>query len=316
MGKSPLLSVVMSIYDEPSDWLICSIESILNQTFRDFEYIIINDNPDMEFDLVKGYMKSDDRIIFIKNETNIGLTKSLNKGIRLTRGKYIARMDADDISELTRFEKQINVLESNENIGVCGSWYKAFGKSEYINTPPYDINDYCFWVYPFVAHSAVMIRKSILFEKYIFYNELFEYSQDFELWSRLYFYCKIVNIQEVLLHYRISNTQISFKKKQLQSNYAKSIRRNFIHEIAKNIGKEYILNDSINFLDVKRFKKCFYNTTYNKQFIRLSISEIYASTQSLKFITLIYFIISLDIIRQNKPLNIIYCILIRNRDNL
>ena len=100
----------MSIYSEEEEWIRESIDSILNQTFSDFEFIIINDNPnrDKNNSLLTEYTRIDNRIIIITNEENIGLTKSLNKGLEIARGKYIARMDADDISLPTRFEKQVD----------------------------------------------------------------------------------------------------------------------------------------------------------------------------------------------------------------
>ena len=93
------LSVVMSIYKEPVEWMRQSIDSILNQTFTDFEFVIVNDNPirSENRDILDEYSKKDFRIIVLSNDENIGLTKSLNKGLRISKGKYIARMDADDI---------------------------------------------------------------------------------------------------------------------------------------------------------------------------------------------------------------------------
>ena len=122
-NKYPEISVIMSVYNEPKEYLIRSIESILNQTFKDFEFIVILDNPKNEIarNIAKEYSLKDERIVFIKNEENIGLTKSLNKGISISKGKFIARMDADDISHPKRFEEQISFLNKNNEYGLCGT---------------------------------------------------------------------------------------------------------------------------------------------------------------------------------------------------
>src|SRR5690625_452840 len=97
---SPDITVLMSIYNEDMLWLRDSIESILNQTYQNFEFIIINDNPSNDINkvILKEYIKKDNRIKIIENDTNLGLTLSLNKGLRESTGLYIARMDADDIA--------------------------------------------------------------------------------------------------------------------------------------------------------------------------------------------------------------------------
>lgn len=121
--RNPKVSVIMSVYKEPVEWLHESIDSILNQTFTDFEFIIICDNPsyDEGIALLYAYKEKDHRIVLIENEKNLGLTKSLNKGITVAKGDFIARMDADDISLPERFEKQMSLLEKHPEIGVCGS---------------------------------------------------------------------------------------------------------------------------------------------------------------------------------------------------
>ena len=119
----PIVSVIMSIYKEPLEWLHESIDSILYQTFKDFEFIIICDNPEYKegIELLNEYRKKDDRIIIINNVKNIGLTKSLNKGLAVAKGKYIARMDADDIAMPNRFEHQITYLDKNTDLVAIGS---------------------------------------------------------------------------------------------------------------------------------------------------------------------------------------------------
>ena len=120
-------TVLMPVYNAEK-YVAEAIDSILNQTFNDFEFLIINDgSTDNSLDIIKSY--DDPRITIINNETNLGLSHTLNKGIELARGEYIIRMDADDISLSIRLEKQIEFMDSNQHIGICGSWIQTFDKS-------------------------------------------------------------------------------------------------------------------------------------------------------------------------------------------
>lgn len=156
----PKISVLMSIYNTPENFLREAIESILNQTYTDFEYIIINDGSTNNVDeVVSSY--NDSRIVYVKQE-NQGLIKSLNTAIAISKGEYLARMDSDDISIATRFEEQINLLENNPQIGVCGTQLEMFGNSQMITnikeSPNYWDTIDIHWV---INHSSVMMRKSL-----------------------------------------------------------------------------------------------------------------------------------------------------------
>ncbi len=183
------ISVVMSVYNSEK-WLNDCISSILNQTFKDFEFIIINDgSTDKSEHIIKSFADQDKRIKFF-NQSNSGLTKSLNYAISVSTGKYIARIDADDISLPDRLKKQHELLESSDNIGLC---YTNFFEIDHqgkkirkkIMTNKYDlikvnlskgINN--------IAHSSVMFRKSF-FNKLGGYREKLKKSQDFDLWLRM-----------------------------------------------------------------------------------------------------------------------------------
>lgn len=116
----PMVSVLMSVYGEPLEWLREAVGSILQQTYTDFEFIIVNDNPEREE--LDGFLREsatgDRRIHIIRNPENIGLTKSLNIGLRECRGRYVARMDADDVSHSTRFEKQVAYMDAHPDVVV------------------------------------------------------------------------------------------------------------------------------------------------------------------------------------------------------
>ncbi len=204
MTNSPKISVVMSAYNSEG-YLRDTIESVLNQTFKDFEFIIINDaSTDGSLDIIKSY--EDERIRLINRERNRGLQKNLFDGVNLSKGEYIARMDADDICLPNRFEEQVKFMDEHLEIGLCGSWYKTFGwgKSvvDKVPTNPDDLHANMLF-YTSIAHPTVMFRKS-LFEKFnLNYDTSIRYCEDYELWSRCLKHFPITNIPKVLLRYRI-----------------------------------------------------------------------------------------------------------------
>ncbi len=238
---SPIISVIMSVYSEEEEWMYQSIESILAQTYTDFEFIIINDNPSRELNrlVLDCYSKQDDRILIINNEENIGLTKSLNKGLSVARGEYIARMDADDISAKDRFEKQIRFFESHPDYIVCGSNIQKFGDVDtYVRFSDDWMNLKLNFLIPNptsspIAHPSVMIRASILRSRNIQYDEEYKVGQDYELWSRLMFEGKFSNIQEPLLSYRVSSAQISSKQIDKQLLVLKRVCPKYINRYLK-----------------------------------------------------------------------------------
>lgn len=250
----PSISVVMSVYKEPLEWIQETIDSILLQTFSDFEFIIVNDNPnDDKLDLFLQENKNkDQRIIIIKNENNIGLTKSLNKAISVACGKYIARMDADDISYPIRFEKQFLFLETHHKIGVLGTGVEFFGTRTGSQLAiPHHNNMYLFLDSCF-AHPTVMIRRELF--KMFSYDENIRYAQDYDLWERMYSSgIQFANIETPLLKYRFSNIQISTKKSLEQGNIARQIRRRALDSFCKlNNCTSRIGKGKINFLYISK----------------------------------------------------------------
>jgi len=212
-----MISVVMSAYNSEK-YIKEAIESILNQTFTDFEFIIINDaSTDSTESIIKSF--DNPMIKLIKNEKNLGLTKSLNIGLDLAKGKYIARMDADDISIPERFQKQFDLMEKNPDIDICGTWYEFIGeKSGVVRYPELDdeIKSNLMF-HDCICHPSVFIRKESLDKHELKYNEEFKYAQDYELWCRVRKTLKFANIPCVLLKYRIVNTDKDSDKLREQS---------------------------------------------------------------------------------------------------
>lgn len=238
------VSVVMSVYNEPQNFVKKAIDSILSQTFKDFEFIIVCDNPqNIElYNFLLTVQKDDKRVKVVKNEVNIGLTKSLNKAIANADGYYIARMDADDISEPNRFEEQVKFLDGHPNVGVCGSQLNYIDENDKVigqNLLPCKKKDFPYMVMPFFGHPAVMMRKSCLQQLGTPYDEHFKYSQDFSLWYRLDDICDFYNLPMKLLNYRKSANQIGQKKASEQRHFSEEIQLSYLKKISPTINVDW-----------------------------------------------------------------------------
>lgn len=214
----PLVSVLMPVYNS-EDYLEEAIKSILNQSYSNFEFLIIDDaSSDRSLDII--YSFKDDRIKLIKKNLNTGYTVSLNMGLAMCQGKYIARMDSDDISLPLRLEKQVALMEAFPEIGICGTWVETIGKitgqiKKYPSTHE-KIKTQLFVSSHFV-HPTVMMRKSALDQYTLIYDPQFEPAEDYALWVQLGSFVRLANIAEVLLKYRVHEKQVSreFSEKQL-----------------------------------------------------------------------------------------------------
>ena len=220
--KRPLISVIMSTYNRTStkiNYLSPAIESILNQTVTDFEFIIINDgSTDETATLLEEFSKKDSRIKVLTNKTNKGLPYSLNKGLKIARGKYIARMDDDDWSFPTRFQKQVEFLEKNKNIVATGC---SFQKDFILPADPEIAKILAFWDVP-VIHPCAMIRRSFLKKHKIQYPESFPNAEDMPFWFDIAIKHNgaISNLSEILLFKAGSSPkQKDYLKKQRNSVY-------------------------------------------------------------------------------------------------
>jgi hypothetical protein len=219
--NKPQISVLISAYNAEK-YLKVAIESIKRQSYKNFEVIIINDNSTDNTLKVLNFCK-DDRFKIISNEQNMGLTKSLNIGLKYCNGKYIARMDADDFSIKDRLFKQICFLDSNQNISLLGtSYYKINHNNkviDIINVPLTD-KEIKYWLLskcPF-GHGTVMMRREVL-ENAGGYDERFLYAQDFDLWLRLSEKFNFANLKEPLYCWRLTKGCISHAKAIEQRKY-------------------------------------------------------------------------------------------------
>lgn len=229
MEQAPLVSVIMPVYNGEK-YLQEAIDSILNQTFGDFEFIIINDgSTDKTLEIIKSY--SDPRIRVISQE-NKGIIHSLNKGISESRGKYIARMDADDISLPDRFKRQSDFLEANPEIGLLGTTFaiqidKKIKCIAAVLLQDSDLRRQLLYKCPF-GHGTVMFRKNLETGlNGLWYSPSEKHVEDYELWSRIALITKVANLPGVLYIWRDNPLGISSRKHVIQrDNTLKIIRRN------------------------------------------------------------------------------------------
>ena len=220
--KNPKVTVLMSVYNGEK-YLNEAIDSILGQTFKDFEFLIVNDgSTDKTGEILESY--NDPRIKAINNKKNIGLTKSLNKGLKISKGEYIARMDADDVSMPERLEKELEFLEQNRNVGLVGTDYlfinekgkvvhivKCLNGSRELKEKLLEGNQF--------VHGSVMLRRECI-DKVGTYREEFKFAQDYDFYLRIAEVYDVANISEPLYKWRIDSKSISVVKKALQDKYA------------------------------------------------------------------------------------------------
>jgi len=227
MNPSPAISVILSAYNG-SAYLRQAIESILDQTFPDFEFILVDDgSTDSTFAIFSEY--HDPRIICFQNEDNCGLTVSLNRALAVSRGRYIARQDADDFSCRERLQRQLQFMESHPQTGLLGTgsiWLDEAEGTEWHRSPLTENTQLqpALLIDNYFDHSSVMFRRECLQEAGGKYSEEYRYSQDYDLWLRMAEACDIANIPEALYVHRIHPAMISTSKQAEQKSAMERIR--------------------------------------------------------------------------------------------
>ncbi len=227
MTDNPLVSVIMSVFNTDETWLKESIQSILDQTYTTFEFIIVLDCPTDDSErIVQEYAAKDQRIVILRNQENIGLTRSLNKALLVAKGEYIARMDADDLSVSTRFEKQVAYMNAHPDVAAVGSkCYLPLSRKPILNNWTEDQDVLAIrllFANAGLPHPTAMIRRSVLTDNDIRYTESIQKSQDYKLWIDLIPFGKLMVLPDILLFYREHEGQISSDVNALNS-YAHQI---------------------------------------------------------------------------------------------
>lgn len=231
---NPKVTVLMSVYNgEP--YLRASIDSILNQTFQDFEFIIIDDaSTDSSRKIMESY--KDSRIRLLINSRNLGLAASLNRGLKAAQGDFIARQDADDVSRNDRLEKQVCFMRNNAECLLVGGQAMDIdeeGREFGVIPKPLShsaIRWFLIFDNPFV-HTSVMFRKNIMLKDFNGYDHLFVCSQDYELWSRVAHDHPVANLSDILVN-----------KRNLSDSITLTVAANRGHLLCKEIHENNFMN--------------------------------------------------------------------------
>ena len=261
------ISVVMPVYNTPVPLLKDAVDSILNQTFRDFDFIIIDDGSEGETAVYLDGL-DDPRIKLLRNEKNIGITKSLNIGFRAARGKYIARMDGDDISLEERLKKQYAYMESHPDVVLVGCAAEEFGtkkgKKYSLLSDPEFYRIKCLFYYPGPVHPTFFIRKQVLDQYSISYNEELTYAQDYGLLVDISAVPggQVYNLPEVLLKRRNHASRITVQHHDTQKKCTLVTQRKLLRKLLVNVTEEevnlhYQFFYSKNLHSFTDFCKCF-----------------------------------------------------------
>jgi glycosyltransferase involved in cell wall biosynthesis len=221
----PLISVVVAVYNG-SLYLGETIQSVLDQTFKDFELILVDDcSTDNSVDIIKSY--TDPRIKLVQNSQNLGVVKNTNLGFAIARGRYIALLGHDDICVPERLQTQYDCMENNPSISFCGSWMETFGSTNQIITYPNKqevINSKLLFSTTFGAPS-VMMRKRDFWENKLIYRDSYKCAEDYDLWVRASIRgLKSTNIPQVLVKYRVHDKQMSNKFSRNQAELTSRIQ--------------------------------------------------------------------------------------------
>jgi len=210
MSGNPKVTVLMPVFNG-EQYLREALQSILSQTFGDFEFLIIDDgSTDRSVEIIHSY--HDPRIHLVRNEKNRGVIAALNRGIELAHGEYVARMDCDDISLPQRLHRQVAFMDTHPEIGVCGTWFRRFGGPDpVVDRPPTDPDKIrCGHFFNSrLGHPTVMMRTHVFRQHALYFDKSYPHAEDFELWVRTLAFFDIANIGEVLLLYRVHGGQVS-----------------------------------------------------------------------------------------------------------
>lgn len=234
----PKISIIMGVHNG-DHFLMEAVDSILTQSFADFEFIIVDDaSDDMTLEILHAY--ADPRLIILKNEQQLGLAASLNKALQCAKGEYIARMDADDVSQEDRLARQSSFLDAHPEVGLLGSGFyrinevgKRLGTVARKPLSDIEIRWAALLENPF-AHPTMMMRRRILEENGISYDPSYSTTQDYELWTRLLVVSQGANLPEPLLYYRIHAGMVSTVSRNVQQSNSIKIAEGAIKRLLPN----------------------------------------------------------------------------------
>lgn len=234
--QQPLVSIVLPVYNGEK-YLKESLDSVLTQTYQNWELVIINDgSTDGTENLILNY--KDQRIKYFPNDGNKGIIYSLNRGLRESKGEYIARLDADDIALPFRIEKQVVFMSENPDYTLCGTYFQTIdSKGKFLKNVAFPSNNRDAQSYLLLhncfCHSAIMMRS--LIAKDLQYDEKFQICEDYDLWYRISRLGKILNLPEYATLYRVHDNNMSTRKSEIMFTHVHKINK----RILDDLGIEY-----------------------------------------------------------------------------
>lgn len=229
----PTITVLMPAYN-PGVHFGDAVRSILSQRFTDFELLILDDGTqDGSLDILDAI--PDPRIRLIRNPRNLGLVETLNLGLREARGRYIARMDADDVAHPDRLGHQLAFMQARPDVAITGTWSRTIGegiKSWETHYPTEHADIVCHMLFNTgLTHPTVMLDNQQMLQHGLTYDAANPHAEDYDLWTRAAQVIRLANLPEVLLDYRVHATQVSSSHQQAQKQSARRIRESLIRSL-------------------------------------------------------------------------------------
>lgn len=288
----PKVSVLMPVYNV-QEYVAEAIDSILNQTLSDFELIILDDcSTDNTVKIVSSY--SDCRIILHCNNVNVGIANNLNIGLQMAKGKYIARMDGDDMSLPERLRVQTDFLDQHPEIDLCSCALEMFGHDTQVwirENDPEQIKITMLFYSP-ILHAPSVFRRNQFLAYKLFYNQEFFPAEDYDLWSRAVFHCKMTNLPDRLYLYRIHGIQVTKtdvhtneKTHQIRLNYLKQALPDLSDTLALEFIEKFIERQDLILSSAKTLKPIYIkiihannnNKFFNSCLLKLRLKRYYQS---------------------------------------
>ena len=234
--KTPRVSVILPVYNG-AGFLAESLGSVLNQTFGDFEVLVIDDaSTDDSAAVAESF--GDPRVCLVRHEQNLRLPATLNHGLDLAQGEFVARMDADDICDTRRFAQQVAFLDAFPEVGICGSAVRLFGTGDCLvrkyPVSPGAVEAFRFFNCPF-AHPTVMLRRRVVEEHHLRYDPRSIAVEDFDLWTRLLKFTRGANLPDQLLHYRLHESSVTSRDWALMNDNSTNVLQEALREIIPDV---------------------------------------------------------------------------------
>ena len=241
--REPLVSIVMPIYNSET-YLDEAILSIIHQTYQNWELLVINEFGSNEEGkrIINRYAAIDSRIRLIQNSERLGIAESLNEGLRQARGEYIARMDGDDISLPKRIEKQVEFMENNNDILLCGVQVEVFGSEKWdwkLETDSAQIRTDALFYSPCV-HPTILFRRDVIDKYSIFYNKNYKASEDYDFFTRVLEFGEIVNLKEVLFKYRLYGTNATYINNNIGFKIYSDVMERQFHKLGIDFSRQEV----------------------------------------------------------------------------